>query len=107
MVVLSTRYNLIMDTHPDGIDKRAEGGVVWGWVTDREVWLRLKFDQRLSVTSVKNILIERLTSQTIWRFKKNWKKNWEKFQTFFEKIINYADGLRRGQSRRHRLRRGQ
>jgi hypothetical protein len=67
MVVLSTRYNLLRG-HSSGWNrevKRAGGGVVWGWVTDREVWPRLKFDQRLSVISVKNIPIERLVRQTI------------------------------------------
>jgi hypothetical protein len=83
---------------------------------------KTSFDQWLSVISVRNILIEILASQTIQRFKKNWKKNFKKFQTFFEKIyklcrrgyaegkaigidyaegISYADGqieLRRGAS---------
>jgi hypothetical protein len=43
-------------------------------VTDWKVCSRLKFDQRLSIISVKNISIERLASQTIQRFKKNQKK---------------------------------
>jgi hypothetical protein len=76
MVVLSTRYNLLRE-HSSGWNREvkcAGGGVLWGWVTDREVWPRLKFDQRLSVISAKNILIERLASQTIQRFKKTEKK---------------------------------
>jgi hypothetical protein len=86
MVVLSTMYNLLRGHSSEWNKevKRARGGVVWGWVTDREVWPRLKFDQRLSVISVKNILIKRLASQTIQKFKKIW--------IFFEKIINYVDG---------------
>jgi altronate dehydratase len=90
MVVLSTRYNLLHG-HSSGWnreDKHAGGGVVWGWVTDRKVWPRLKFNQRLSVISVKNILIEILESRIIQRFKKIEEKIW----TFFAKIINYADG---------------
>jgi hypothetical protein len=91
MVVLSTRYELLRGHSSEWNKevKRARGGVVWGWVTDREVWPRPQFDQRLSVISVKNILIERLAIQ---RFKKIWKKNFKKNWTFFEKIINYADG---------------
>jgi hypothetical protein len=61
MAVLSTRYNLLRG-HSSAWNievKCAGGGVVWGWVTDWEVWPRPKFDQRLSVISVKNILIER------------------------------------------------
>lgn len=67
MVVLSTRYNLLRGHSSEWNKevKRARGGVVCGWVTDREVWPRLKFDQRLSVISVKNIPIERLVRQTI------------------------------------------
>jgi hypothetical protein len=86
MVVLSTRYNLLHG-HSFGWnreDKRAGGGVVWGWVTDREVWPRLKFNQRSSVISVKNILIERLVSRIIQRFKKIEEKNlnffWKKYK---------------------------
>jgi hypothetical protein len=60
-------------------------------VIDREVWLRLKFDQRLSVISVKNILIERLMSQTIQRVKK-FEFFLKKIWTFLKKNINYADG---------------
>jgi hypothetical protein len=104
MVVLSTRYNLL---HENSFEwnrevKRDGGGVVWEWVTDQKVWLRLKFDLRLSVISVKNILIEILASQTIQRFKKIelfW-KNYKQHQTM-------PMGLRRGQCRRHRLRQGQ
>jgi hypothetical protein len=54
MVVLSTRYNLL------------HGPI-------------LKFDQKLSIISVKNILIERLASQTIQRFLK-------KFKHFLKKL---------------------
>jgi hypothetical protein len=77
MVVLSIRYNLLRG-HSSGWNREVKhvgGGVVWWWVTDREVWPRLKFDQKLSVISVKNILIERLASQTIQRFRKKFKKN--------------------------------
>jgi hypothetical protein len=56
-------------------------------VTDRKVSSRLKFDQRLSVISVKNVLIERLASQTIQKFKK---------KTFSEKIINNVRLCRQG-----------
>jgi hypothetical protein len=56
------------------------GGVVWGWVTDREVWPILKFNQRLSVISVNNILIERLANQTIQRLKKFKQKNWKNYK---------------------------
>ena len=45
--------------------KRAQGGVVWGWVTDREVLkIRTKkrgFDWGLNVISVKNGQSERVT----------------------------------------------
>jgi hypothetical protein len=98
MVVLSTRYNLLRG-NSSGWNKKVKrvgGGVVWGWVTDREVWPRLKFDQILNVISVKNILIERLASQTISKIQKNWNKKFRKFQTFFEKIINSGRICRRG-----------
>jgi hypothetical protein len=83
MVALSTRYNLHRG-NASGWNrevKRAGGRVVWGWLIDCEVWPRLKFDQKLSVISVKNIPIERLTSQTIQRCKKI-----EKNSNFFWKI---------------------
>jgi hypothetical protein len=46
MVVLSTRYNLLRGNSSEWNKevKRAGGGVVWGWVNDREVLPRLKFD---------------------------------------------------------------
>jgi hypothetical protein len=81
MVVLSTRYNLLRG-NSFGWNrevKRARGGVLWGWVTDRKVWPRLKFDQTLSVISVKNIPIERLASQTI-------EKKIKKIELFSKKL---------------------
>jgi hypothetical protein len=72
MVVLSIRYNLFCGNSSrwNREVKRDGGRLVWGWVTDREVWPRLYFDQRLSAISVKNVPIERLASQTIQRLEK-------------------------------------
>jgi hypothetical protein len=98
MVVLSIRYNLLRG-YSSGWNrevKRAGGGVVWGWVTDRKVRPRLKFDQRLSIISVKNILIERLASQIIQRLKKIQKKIQKNLNFFWKKYKlcrrGYAEG---------------
>jgi hypothetical protein len=94
MVVLSIRYNLLRGHSSEWNRevKHVGGGVVWWWVTDREVWARLKFDQKLSVIIVKNILIERLR---VKQFKDS--KKIKKNSNFFWKNYKlcrrgYADG---------------
>ena len=97
MVVLTRRYNQRSGT-TGGWNrevKRARGGVVWGWVTDREVWPRLEFDRRLNVISVKNGQSERVTRQTI-RKKKLEKKLKQKFWKKIDPKIEFWKNGQRG-----------
>jgi hypothetical protein len=99
MVVLSIRYNLLHGHLSEWNKevKRARGGVVWGWVTDREVWPRLKFHQRLSVISVKKYSNWEISESNNSKIQKNLEKKFQKNLNFFWKNYKlcrrgYAEG---------------
>ena len=97
MVVLKRRYNE-RSGRAGGWNrevKRAQGGAVWGWVTDREVSkIREKkrgFNRGLNVIGDKNGQSERVTCQTIR--KKKLEKVWNKIFGKFDPKIPFWNGL--------------